>query len=103
MRGPRTELLAHTHRRLSERWRTMTDEQRDRYALIAQQWRELKGELDAQERQFMLDCDLFVQIPHLADGQHDSSAALAPAYGEPSTSEDGTHRNAGRYDRKASR
>src|SRR5262249_15831260 len=82
---PRNELLTHTLLRLMERWPNMKNTQRNRFAGPVQEWRELRSELDDQERQFSIDNDLLVQIPHLADGLRDSSAALAAAYGDPVT------------------
>ena len=86
---PRNELLVHTQIRVMQRWPHMTADQENRFAVLVQEYRELRSELDDQERQFSIDNDLLLQIPHLADGLRDSSAALAAAYGEPATGDDG--------------
>jgi hypothetical protein len=64
---PRTELLEHTIIKLWQRWPHATDSQRNRFATIAQDYRELRGELDAQERRYAIENDVTLVEPYLAD------------------------------------
>jgi hypothetical protein len=63
----RIELSPRTFALLVAEYPHMTIKQLDRFAAIAQQYRELKSELLAQRAQRMLDNDLTRNVPHFID------------------------------------
>jgi hypothetical protein len=80
------ELSDRTQTLLMIEYPTMTNAQRQRFATIAQLYRELKSELVAERQQIEHDNDLAAQIPHFAEAAAVGCAtALCAALGEPTT------------------
>lgn len=79
---PRHGLTDRTVSLLHAVWPHMTNDQRDRFAQIAANYRELKSELMSEHAQRLTDNSLAAQIPYFGVGLRDSSAALTAAQGE---------------------
>jgi hypothetical protein len=75
------ELSDRTQTLLMIEYPNMTNAQRQRFAQIAQQYRELKAELLAQHRQAEFDNNLAVHVPYFASDLG-CATALCAALGE---------------------
>lgn len=79
-----TTLEPHTQVKLMVRWPHASRNLLNRFAVLAQHYRELRAELNANERQHERDNDLAVHVPHFADALNPGCAtALCAALGEP--------------------